>query len=188
MTFDYELYQRCLSGERAAQEKLYKIYAPIMYGICLRYTKDQDEAKDVLQEAFIKIFTNIDGFRGEGSFEGWMKRIVINTSLNNYYKSKKEISDKNFDDIRETDIQHDEEDNLEELRFNKTEMLEAIQKLPDGYKQIFNMYVFEKYKHREIAELLNISVNTSKSQLSKARTYLQKTLIRMEKAKKQQKR
>jgi RNA polymerase sigma factor (sigma-70 family) len=187
MTFDRKLYESCLEGDRAAQEKLFKIYAPMMLGICLRYTKDKDEAEDVMQEAFIKIFTNITNFRGEGSFEGWMKRIVVNTSLNHYYKSKKTQTDKNFDDIRETEIVQEEEVELPSIRFTQDEMLNAIQELPEGYRQVFNMYVFEKYKHREIADLLNISVNTSKSQLSKARKYLQKILLRLENDKKQRK-
>lgn len=188
MTFDSKLFEQCMEGNRAAQEKLFRIYAPIMLGICLRYTNDRDEAEDVLQEAFIKIFTNMSGFRGEGSFEGWMKRIVVNTSLNNYYKSKKSQSIKNFDDIRETEIVNDDDsEDMPEIRFTQSEMLEAIQKLPHGYKQVFNLYVFEKYKHREIAEMLDISVNTSKSQLSKARNYLQKLLLQLEKNKKQTK-
>jgi RNA polymerase sigma-70 factor (ECF subfamily) len=186
MTFDPNFFELCLKGDRAAQENLFKVYAPIMLGICLRYAKDRDEAEDVLQEAFIQIFTSISSFRGEGSFEGWMKRIVINTALNSYYKSKKTQTHKNFDDIREIEIIEDEEEIIE-LRFTQAEMLEAIQKLPDGYKQVFNLYIFEKYKHREIADMLNISVNTSKSQLSKARTYLQKLLFKMENNKKQTK-
>lgn len=187
MNLDQKLFDMCIEGDRSAQEKLFRLYSPTMLGICLRYTKDRDEAEDVLQEAFIKIFTNLEGFRGEGSFEGWMKRIVVNTSLNNYYKSKKAQADKNFDDIRESEIMSDDDEKFHELRFTQSEMLEAIQKLPDGYKQVFNLYVFEKFKHREIAELLSISVNTSKTQLFKARTYLQKILIKTELNKKQTK-
>jgi len=184
MTFDDKLIELCKKGDRAAQEKLYKVYSPVMLGICLRYAKNRQEAEDVMQEGFIKVFTSISGFRGEGSFEGWIKRIMVNTSLNHYYKAKKTISDKNFDDIRETDIRN-EDDELPQMRFSQIEMLEAIQQLPDGYKQVFNMYVFEKYKHREIADLLGISVNTSKSQLSKARNHLKNTLFKMEREKKQ---
>ena len=187
MTIDRKLYEQCQKGDRAAQEQLFKMYAPIILGICLRYVVDRDEAEDVMQEAFIKIFTNMSGFRGEGSFEGWMKRIAVNTSLNYYYKSKKTQSNKSFDDIRETEIVSEDDEILPEIRFSQNEMLNAIQELPDGYRQVFNMYVFEKYKHREIADLLNISVNTSKSQLSKARKYLQKILLQMEQNKKQSK-
>lgn len=184
MTFDNNLLEQCKKGDRAAQTQLFKLYSPLMLGICLRYAKNRHEAEDVMQEGFIKIFSNIQKFRDEGSFEGWMKRIMVNTSLNHYYKAKKTISDKNFDDIREIEIEALDDD-LPKIRFSQKEMLNAIRQLPDGYKQIFNMYVFEKYKHREIAELLNISVNTSKSQLSKARVFLKNILFRLEKKKKQ---
>ena len=184
MTFDNKLFELCKKGDRAAQEKLFRLYSPLMLGICLRYAKNRHEAEDVMQEGFIKIFSNIENFRGEGSFEGWMKRIIVNTSLNHYYKAKKTISDKNFDDIRETEIASLDND-LPKIRFSQDEMLDAIRQLPNGYKQIFNLYIFEKYKHREIAELLNISVNTSKSQLSKARVFLKNILLKLEKEKKQ---
>jgi len=184
MTFDNNLLELCKKGDSAAQERLFKLYAPLMLGICLRYAKNRHEAEDVMQEGFIKIFSNIQKFRDEGSFEGWMKRIMVNTSLNHYYKVKKTITDKNFDDIRETEIAA-LDDELPQIRFSQDEMLNAIHQLPDGYKQIFNMYIFEKYKHREIAELLNISVNTSKSQLSKARVFLKNILFQLEKEKKQ---
>ena len=186
MTFDDNLLELCKKGDRAAQEKLYRLYSPVMLGICLRYAKNRHEAEDIMQEGFIKVFTNLSGFRGEGSFEGWIKRIMVNTSLNNYYKAKKTITDKNFDDIRETEIVN-EDDSIQDLKYSQSEMLEAIQQLPEGYKQVFNMYVFEKYKHREIADLLDISVNTSKSQLSKARTHLKNTLLQLNKDKKQSK-
>jgi len=184
MTFDNNLFELCKEGDRAAQEKLFQIYSPLMLGICLRYAKNRHEAEDVMQEGFIKIFTNIQNFRGEGSFEGWMKRIMVNTSLNHYYKAKKTITDKNFDDIRETEIERLDDD-LPKIRFSQDEMLDAIRQLPNGYKQIFNLYIFENYKHREIAEMLNISVNTSKSQLSKARVFLKNILFQLEKEKKQ---
>lgn len=180
MNFDKDLLEQCKQGDHAAQEKLYRFFAPTMLGICLRYAKNYHEAEDVMQEGFIKVFSNIARFRGEGSFEGWIKRIMVNTSLNQYYKNKRTQSDKSFDDIREKDIENIHEDEVKEYRFSQKEMLDAIHQLPDGYRQIFNMYVFEKYKHREIAELLNISVNTSKSQLSKARVYLKKLLIKLE--------
>ena len=150
-----------------------------MLGICFRYTKSQDEAEDVMQEGFIKVFLNIDRFREEGSFEGWIKRIMVNTALNYYHKAQKTNSHRNIDDIRETDIINDDEP-LVKAPFSQKEMLDAIHELPEGYSNIFNLYVFEKYKHKEIAEMLNISVNTSKSQLAKARIYLKKVLNRKE--------
>ena len=180
MTFDDKLLELCKKGERAAQEKLFSIYSPNMLGICIRYAKNLHEAEDVMQEGFIKIFTNIDGFRGDGSFEGWMKRIMINTSLNHYYKAKKSNFETSFDGIRESKIVSEDEE-IPISRFSQEEMIDAIKLLPHGYKQVFNMYVFDNYKHREIAELLNISVNTSKSQLSKARNFLKNILLKIEK-------
>jgi len=179
MSIELKILQGCKNGERTAQEQLYRHFAPTMLGICLRYTRSRDEAEDVMQEGFIKVFTNIDRFREEGSFEGWIKRIMVNTALNHYHKAQKMNSHRNIDDIREVDIVEDDEP-LTKTRFSQKEMLDAIQALPEGYSTIFNLYVFEKYKHKEIAEMLNISVNTSKSQLAKSRIYLKKVLAKME--------
>ncbi len=165
----------CIAGDRKIQKLLYDRYSPTMMGICMRYSKSQDEAEDIMQDGFIKVFTNIEGFRRQGSFEGWIKRIMVNTALNYYQKSKKNRH-QNIDEIRENTIIDDYEPERK-LPYTQMEMLEAIRTLPTGYNMIFNLYVFEKYKHREIAEMLDISVNTSKSQLSKARTFLQKSLV-----------
>jgi RNA polymerase sigma-70 factor (ECF subfamily) len=182
MSIEQRILEGCKRGERAAQEHLYRHFAPVMLGICLRYTKDKDEAEDVMQEGFIKVFANIDRFREEGSFEGWIKRIMVNTALNHYHKAQKTNTHRNIEDIRETDIIADDAP-MPKTRFSQKEMLDAIRELPEGYSTIFNLYVFEKYKHKEIAEMLNISVNTSKSQLAKARIYLKKVLNRMEQEK-----
>jgi len=187
MSVEAEILQGCINGEREAQEQLYRRFAPTMLGICMRYTKSRDEADDVMQEGFIKVFSNIHRFRQEGSFEGWIKRIMVNTALNHYHKAQKLNSHRNIDDIRETDI-IDDNTPMPKTRFTQKQMLDAIQELPEGYRKVFNMYVFEKYKHKEIAEMLDISVNTSKSQLSKARIYLKKVLIRMEEGLKRNKR
>lgn len=181
MAFDEQIIQACIDGNRIAQEKLYKKFASQMLGVCLRYTNSYDEAEDILQEGFIKVFLNLENFRKEGSFEGWIKRIMINTALNHYHQNKKNLENKDFDEIKEIEI-IDEDDEIE-IPYSEDEMLEAFQNLPDGYKTVFNLYVFEDFKHKEIADQLNISVNTSKSQLSKARTYLQKSLVKMKKRK-----
>lgn len=177
MAFDERIIQACIEGDRTAQAKLYKRFASQMLGVCLRYTNSHDEAEDILQEGFIKVFYNLENFRNEGSFEGWIKRIMINTALNHYHQNKRNMESLDFDEIREIDIRDDDEP--EEIPYSENEMLEAFQKLPEGYKMVFNLYVFEDMMHKEIAETLNISVNTSKSQLSKARAYLQKSLRRM---------
>jgi len=179
MSIETKILEGCINDERGAQEHLYRHYAPTMLGICLRYTKSYDEASDVMQEGFIKVFANIKRFRQEGSFEGWIKRIMVNTALNHYHKAQKMNNHRNIDDVRETEI-IEEDLPTPKTRFSQKQMLDAIQELPEGYRTVFNLYVFEKYKHKQIAEILDISVNTSKSQLSKARVYLQKVLARME--------
>lgn len=169
-----QIIEGCIAGDRRVQKFLFDRYSPTMLGICLRYCKSTDEAEDVMQEGFIKVFSNIENFRRQGSFEGWIKRIMVNTALNHYHKNLKTFHT-NIEDINENRIIDDFEP-AKKLPFTQMEMLEAIRSLPEGYSVVFNLYVFEKYKHREIAEMLNISVNTSKSQLSKARIYLQRAL------------
>jgi len=175
LSIEEQIIEGCIAGDRKAQKLLYDRYSPTMLGICLRYCKTSDEAEDVMQDGFIKVFKYIESFRKQGSFEGWIKRIMVNTALNYYHKSKKDTH-KNIEDINENKILDTDDTPPKKLPFTQMEMLEAIRSLPEGYGVIFNLYVFEKYKHREIAEMLSISVNTSKSQLSKARTYLQKVL------------
>jgi RNA polymerase sigma-70 factor (ECF subfamily) len=173
-----QLIDGCIEGNRKAQRQLFERYSPTMLGICLRYTRSTEEAEDVMQEGFIKVFTHIETFRRQGSFEGWIKRIMVNTALNYYHKNQKNLH-QNIEEINESKIQDDYEP-LKRQAYTPTETLSAIRSLPEGYSVIFNLYVFEKYKHREIAEMLNISVNTSKSQLSKARVFLQKELVKIE--------
>jgi RNA polymerase sigma-70 factor (ECF subfamily) len=149
-----------------------------MFAVCLRYSKSHSEAQDIMQDAFIKVFENINGFRQEGSFEGWIRRIMVNTALNYIQKSAKDKFLKDIDSVNETEID-DGEIAKRPVNFSSEELLSLVQKLPPGYKTVFNLYVFEKFKHKEIAEILNISENTSKSQLSKARVYLQKGLKKL---------
>lgn len=176
-----QIIEGCIAGDRQFQKLLYDRYSPTMLGICLRYSKSQDEAEDIMQDGFIKVFTNIETFRRQGSFEGWIKRIMVNTALNHYHINQKNLH-QNIDDIRENTILDDYNPEYK-VPFTQMEMLNAIRSLPEGYSIVFNLYVFEKFKHREIAEQLNISVNTSKSQLSKARVYLQKSLAKIKEQK-----
>ena len=167
MQSNANLLLRVKKQDPIAQKALYDKYASIFYGICLRYIKDAAEAEDVMIESFYKIFTKIDQFNESGSFEGWMKRIVINQALMQIRKNSNLNLHVNIDhanDINErataiTDINH-------------AEILELMHDLPVGYRTIFNLYVVEGYKHREIAEKLNISINTSKSQLILAKKKL----------------
>ena len=164
---DKELIETCLKDNPKAQKMLYDTYSSVLFGICLRYSKNEEEAQDILQDSFIKIFTKLDTYQFTGSFEGWLKRIVTNTSIE-YYRKK-------------ITMEH-----LEEIGFNPylavdsdrglevEELLKMIQELPEGYRMVFNMYAIDGYTHSEIATKLNISEGTSKSQLSRARAYLQR--------------
>jgi len=148
-----------------------------MLGICMRYCKRKDEAEDVMHEGFIKVFSNIAKFRGEGSFEGWIKRIMINTSLSHYHANLKHYFQSNINDLEDM-LSADDDDNngVYSNAPSRAQLLSLIQELPDGYRFVFNMYVFEDFSHKQIAAKLEISVNTSKSQLAKARRQLQKKL------------
>ena len=162
-----QLIETCLKDNPKAQKMLYDTYSSVLFGICLRYSKNEEEAQDILQDSFIKIFTKLDTYQFTGSFEGWLKRIVTNTSIE-YYRKK-------------ITMEH-----LEEIGFNPylaidsdrglevEELLKMIQELPEGYRMVFNMYAIDGYTHGEIATKLNISEGTSKSQLSRARAYLQR--------------
>lgn len=165
----------CQSFDSKAQEILYNQYADQMYQTCFRYLSDQHEAEDTVVEGFVKVFSKIGSFeyRGKGSLAGWIKRIMINECLMKLRKKKYEkvqIDNVSFQLTNDVPI---DDPILEE------EIVNIIKKLPKGYRTVFNMYVIEGYSHKEIAKKLNISENTSKSQLSKARASLSKSLIRV---------
>ena len=164
-----DLIQGCLAGDRRMQEELYKKFSPKMYAICLRYAADADEAQDVLQEGFIKVFKNLEKFRNEGSFEGWMRRVFVNTSIENYRKRVNVHTITERDEVRIEDASWNALDNLAEK-----DIVQMVQELPPGYRTVFNMYVIEGYSHKEIADLLQITEGTSKSQLSRAKGILQR--------------
>jgi RNA polymerase sigma factor (sigma-70 family) len=170
---EHRLVEGCKAGERFWQELLYKQYSARMMALCLRYSKSREEAEDILQDGFVKVFSNIHQFRQSGSLEGWIKRIVVNMALENYRKNaRKNISETNISDLQ---IEDDVNQNiLGEI--NKANLIQLIQSLPAGYQMIFNMYAIEGYSHKEIAEQLGISEGTSKSQLSRAKQILQKSI------------
>ena len=176
MINDAEIINGCVKGDRAAQDNLYKMFASLMFGVCIRYCSDRNEAKDVMQEGFIKVYTNIKNFRKQGSLEGWIKRIIVNTALDNFKKKQKLYNHTNIDDINELSIENDEESEPQDDDFSEKELLAMIQKLPDGYRMVFNLYAIEDYSHKQIAEMLKISESTSKTQLFKARNLLQRKI------------
>jgi len=165
-----DIIQGCIKGKRSSQEKLYQMYSAKMFGVCFRYCRDYDEAKDILQEAFIKVFEKINQFGNRGSFEGWVRKIIVNTSLEKFRKHHQTIQ---LDQLAEV---HEIENEEVELNISLNEMLALIQKLPDRYRLVFNMYAFEEMTHKEIAEKLGITEGTSKSDLSRARAILQKKI------------
>jgi RNA polymerase sigma factor (sigma-70 family) len=164
--------RKCADNDREAQLKIYQLFSPVLYGLCLKYMRNEDDAKDVFQEAFLIAFQKMEQYKFEGSFEGWIKRIFINKLLETLKKKKKGVL---FLDVFETDIADEEELQLEPIEQEK--LLEYIQELPDQYRMVFNLYVFEKMKHKEIAALLGISEGTSKSNLNRAKNILKKKIL-----------
>jgi len=179
MNSEEDLINRCLENDQKAHEVLYKRFAPKMYGVCMRFAKNQMEADDILQEGFIKVFTNLKSFRNEGSLEGWIRRTIVNTAINLYKKNLKHQKDTDLEQAEV--IQNQETNSLEKLSVQ--ELLKLIMELPTGYRVVFNLNVIEGYSHKEIGDLLEISENTSKSQLSRARLALQKKLFNLNRTK-----
>lgn len=166
-----ELIKGCIREEKSCQQKLYKTYAGKMLVVCMRYTRNRQEAEDILQDGFIRVFDNIKKFTFSGSFEGWVRRIMINCALRNYRKSsyQKELVGIAEDyDIPTNAKVYD--------KLSEEELLKLIDELPEGYKMVFNLYAIEGYSHKEIADMMGINEGTSRSQLNKARKHLQKRL------------
>ena len=162
-----DLIKKCIIGERSAQQSLYSRYSPKMFAVCLRYAKDYHSAEDILQEGFIKVYRYIAKFRREGSFEGWMRRIFVNTAIEHLRKSVSMYSITDEDGRAMNILDENVFDHLD-----YQDLLEMIQRLSPGYRTIFNLYVIEGYPHKEIANMLGISEGTSKSQLARARFIL----------------
>jgi len=173
-----KLISLCKKGERKAQFDLYGRYSGLLYAVALRYTNTKIDAEDVVQNSWVKIFSKLDSFSKNNSFEGWMRRIVVNTAITLYRKNQKHANQIDIADVHATprDIEASRK-----CDFTRDELERAIARLPEGYGLIFKLYVIDGYKHKEIAEMLDIEVNTSKSQLSRAKKYLQNQLCYMEK-------
>ena len=167
-----QLIEGCVQHDVDCQRMLFEQYAGRMMTICLRYSCDRPEAEDMLQEAFIKIFSHLSQYKFEGSFEGWMKRIVVNCALKMI--QKKRIR---FSEISNQDLTSPQTDSYALSNLNEDELLKLISKLPDGYRIVFNLYVMEGFNHDEIGALLGIQATTSRSQLVKARKLLQKQIM-----------
>lgn len=175
-----QIIEGCVRMDRKAQKMLYDKYASSFLGICMRYASNRAEAEDVLQDGFVKIFLNIKQYNGTGSFEGWMKRVLVNTAISNYRANLKHYYHLDVDEIKRTEI---DESTIETSEFSRDDLFKIINSLPDGFKMIFNLYAIEGYKHKEIAEMLNIDIGTSKSQYSRAKVLIQKKLAETSKEK-----
>lgn len=163
-----DLIRGCMEGNRRMQEELYRRFSPRMYAVCLRYAGNAEEAEDILQEGFIKVFKKLDSFRSEGSFEGWVRRVFVNTAIEHFRRKRylMPVTEK-----EENTIEGKYTSVLDEL--GAKDIMALIQDLSPGYRTVFNMYVVEGYTHKEIADMLGISEGTSKSQLSRAKVILQ---------------
>ncbi|MBP1838551.1 RNA polymerase sigma factor [Formosa algae] len=164
-----QLIHNCKRNKLKAQSELYTLYSSKLYSICLKYSRNTAEAQDNLQDAFLTIFSKIGQFENKGSFEGWLKRITINTALQRY--REKGVFDIINEDIIDETVEVKDHENL-----SLDYLLNVIQTLPNRYRLVFNLYVLDGYSHKDISEMLNITIGTSKSNLARARLFLQKKI------------
>lgn len=169
-----ELIEKCKKNDKLSYEYLYKKYYRVLYGIALRYSRTTFEAEDIIQESFIKVFKNIQTFNNQGSFEGWIKRIVQHTAINHYRSNLKFYQNSEYGE-HEYSIEDGSFDSLFDA-FETKEIITLLNQLPEGYRMVINLFCIDGYNHKEIAELLNISVGTSKSQLFKAKEFLKQII------------
>jgi RNA polymerase sigma-70 factor (ECF subfamily) len=169
-----ELIKACLLGERQAQRDIFNMYAGKMMAICNRYCRHRLEAEDILQDSFVKVFTHLSDFEHNGSFEGWVRRIIINTAIKNNQKKSVTLEEIGLDHIKEDSTDPDVFSHLSE-----EELIKLISALPDGYRMVFNLFAIEGFSHKEIGEMLHIEESTSRSQLVKARRILQQKVNEM---------
>ena len=171
-----KIVRACLKGDIGAQRQFYNLFAEKMMGLCLRYTKTTEEAEDLLQEGFLQVFLDLKNYRGEGSLEGWVRKVILNKALQ-YVRKKKRVFFSAFDERLLDDEAHSYQETFAD--FTQRDFLIYLQQLPEGCQVIFNLYVIEELTHKEIAKKLGISIGTSKSQLSKARMLLKRAIKKM---------
>jgi RNA polymerase sigma-70 factor (ECF subfamily) len=172
---EYKLIEGCVKGDRRSQELLYHLFAKKMFGICLRYTNDEFEAQEVLQLGFIKLFDKMKAFKNEGSFEGYLRKIMVNTAIEYFRKNERSLL---LVDLASADSESLPSN--PSAIFEQKDLIKLIQGLAPGFRMVFNLFAIEGYSHQEIAEQLGISEGTSKSQLARARIILQERLKKLE--------
>ena len=169
-----QLIKGCIDGDHRAQKALFDKYSRKMMGVCLRYVKDMEDARDLMQEGFIKVFTNIRKYSGDGSFDGWVRKIFVNCALerlrqHDVLRDAGDINEMNYMDIP---------DETEVSAISSEELISYVRSLPEGFRLVFNMYAVEVYSHKEIGEMLHISESTLRSQYMLARKWLQKMILK----------
>lgn len=169
---EQQLLKDCLNGNAQAQNRLYEMYARKMFGVCLRYASDRSMAEDFMQEGFIRVFTKLSSFKFQGSFEGWIRRIMVNTSLELLRKNDVFRFSVELDNLNQ--IEDEEESTPDQI--DAESLLNHLQEMPTGFRTVFNLYAVENLSHKEIGKMLGISEGTSKSQYARARVWLQKRL------------
>lgn len=180
MMSDQQIIEGCANHDRRAQQELYDQYSRFLLGVCLRYATDKAEAEDILQESFLKIFLNIKDYTGSGSFIGWLRKVAVNTAITHYHKNLKfryHLEIEEYVSVETGTI------SFEEDLFTSEELYKALNELPAGYRMVFNLYAIDGYKHKEIAKILGIDTNTSKSQYSRAKAALREKLENLGKIK-----
>ena len=175
-TFDHKLIDSCIKGDRAAQRVLYDRLAPRMFPLCIRYVCDRSLAEDVLQDGFVTLFTRLQDFKGDGSFEGWARKIFVTTALMSLRKKDALKMSEDLELAR--NLKAENSSQLQNLGYK--DLMAMITELPPGFRTVFNMYSIEGYSHKEIAEALGISETTSRTQLSRARIWLQNKIKEIE--------
>ncbi len=170
-----ELIRGCMRGSAQCQRDLYERFAGKMYAVCLRYARTREDAADILQEGFLKVYSKLGQFQFQGSFEGWVRRVMVNTALRAYQKQRFEFEQTGYERLPESPVDPDAMSILSEA-----ELMKLVSKLPDGYRAVFNLVAIEGYSHAEAAQLLGIQESTSRSQLTKARRHLEAEVLKLE--------
>ena len=168
------MWEGCLRNERKEQEALYRALAPKMLAVCMRYANDKDEAQDILQEGFIKMFNNVHKYRGDGNLEGWIRRIIVHTAISRYRKRKPMVL---VEDMAENDLDVSASNNANNLEVN--DLMKLVQQLPNTYRSVFNLYAIEGYSHQEIGTKLGITELLSRTTLYRARNILKEKLMQL---------